>query len=193
MPQPITFATPLDAFSPNAVGVENAYDTYQREAVLVNIDGEFRELAVFDPQGKQHCEAYDLTSPIVVRNAGDNLLSDDAPSLHAPMSMFTLDALEAARVDDSAISVRINKGTAPRTYGAFVQVDGIDITLTVTLTRPQGSALNGIGMAFAVSSYTTDDFSWATGDTWPDHDRPESRIPRTVLRKISDTLFTQLL
>lgn len=194
MSQSIAYATPLDAFSPNAIGVANAYDAYQNEAILVNVEGTIRELAVFEPDSnKTYCLAYDLSTPITVRNAGDSLLTDDVPSLHAEMSLINTASLMQGRINPDSIHIRILNGNAPRTFIASIQMPEIDISLTVVLTRPKGSALNGIGMDMSVSYYSTDDFTWAVGDVWPDNDRVEDRIPRTFLRKVSDAVFAKLI
>ena len=49
MAMTINYAPSLDCFSPNAIGVENAFEALSEVAALYFIDGELRELAFLEP------------------------------------------------------------------------------------------------------------------------------------------------
>ena len=194
MAMTINYAPSLDCFSPNAIGVENAFEALSEVAALYFIDGELRELAFLEPASpSNNLLAVDLSSPISVRNAGDSLIDDASPSLYVDtlvVSPAMLADMKPCNDTFTAIASRVRENT----YS--VTVTSMDITLifSATLTRSRGSALNGLSLSLTPTYYATDDFSWVSGHAWPDENRNVNDvIPNALRRLAADAIYAKAL
>ena len=188
----INYAPPLDCFSPNAMGVENAFEALTEASSLYFIDGELRELAFLEPASpSDNLLAVDLSSPISVRNAGNTLLDDAAPSIYVDTIVVSPTMLADMKPCDDTFAVQASR-VRENTYS--VTVTSMDITLifTATLTRSRGSALNGLSLVLTPTYYATDDFSWVSGNAWPDKNRNVNDvIPNALRRLAADAIYAK--
>jgi len=194
MAMTINYAPSLDCFSPNAIGVENAFEALAEASSLYFIDGELKELAFFEPaSSSDNLLAVDLSSPISVRNAGNTLLDDAAPSLYVDTMVVSPAMLADMKPCDDTFAVQASR-VRENTYS--VTVTSMDITLifSATLTRSRGSALNGLSLSLTPTYYATDDFSWVSGHAWPDENRNVNDvIPNALRRLAADAIYAKAL
>lgn len=188
----INYAPSLDCFSPNAIGVENAFEALSEVAALYFIDGELRELAFLEPASpSNNLLAVDLSSPISVRNAGDSLLDDASPSLYVD-TLVVSPAMLADMKPCNDTFTAIARAAAPRSFSVTVTSEYMTIMFDATLSRPHGSVLNGLSLTLTPTYYATDDFSWRQGDAWPDAGRSvEDVIPRAIRRLAAEAVYNQ--